>query len=244
MSIVFKIVKRIFAVIAGLVIAAVFGILLWRILSSGAPSSMKALNANGALYTAYEENGEDLYMFKQEQRSITSADGNYGYFAITDYKIIPKANQIQTVVRYNNSTLRYTAEDFDLDEVPARGDDVYDITLLLAIDLTPENENDNLGNAPESVRFIRCHGKTVLSEEKNLYNFRQLVFDFDSTGEDIAQLLDDGLILAVYADFYYCGAVDYETEPYGTLCLYDFKSENVTVKLAEKDIKALKKFGE
>lgn len=244
MSIVFKIVKRIFAVAVGLLIAAIFGILLWRILSSNAPSSMKVLNANDALYTAYEESGEELYMFKQEQRSITSADQNYGYFAITDYVVIPDANQIQTVVRYNNSTLRYTAEDFELEEVPAREDDVYDITLLLAIDLTPENEDDNLGNDPDSVRFVRCRGEVALSEEKNLYNFRQIVFDLEGTGEDIAELIDGGLLLAVYVDFYYCGAVDYEAEPYGTLCLYDFKSENVTVKLSEKDIKALKKFGE
>lgn len=244
MSIVFKIVKRIFAVVVGLMIAAVFGILLWRIVSSNAPGSMKVLNANDALYTAYAESGDDLYMFRQEQRSITSADKNYGYFAITDYTVIPDANQIHTVVRYNNSTLKHTADDFALDDVPAREDSVYDITLLLAIDLTPENEDDNLGNDADSVKFVRCHGVVTLSEKKNLYNFRQLVFDFDSTGEDIAQLIDEGLLLAVYADFYYCGAVDYSAEPYGTLCLYDFKSKNVTVELTKKDIKALKEFGE
>ena len=244
MSIAFKIVKRIFVALIALLIGAVIGFLLWRILSSGNPSSMKALNANEKLYTSYSEHGKELYMFKQEQRSITSADENYGYFSITDYTIIPDANQIQTTIRYNNSTLRHTAEDFGLADVPARDSHVFDVTLLFAIDLTPENEDDNLGNDEESVKFVRCHGSVTLSEQKNLYNFRQMVFDLDSAEIDIKSLMESKLLLAIYADFYYVGSLDYESTPYGVLCLYDFKSKDIAVKLDKADIKALEKFGE
>ena len=243
MSIAFKIVKRIFVALIALLVGAIIGFLLWRILSSGDPSSMKVLNANEALCEAYEQHGEELYVFKQEQRSITSTEENYGYFAITNYAIIPDANQIQATVRYNNSTLRHTAEDFGLSDVPSRDAQVYDVTLLLAIDLTPENEEDNLGNDKESVAFIRCHGSVALSEQKNLYNFRQMVFDLGTADVDVKELIDSGLLLAIYADFYYVDAIDYEATPYGTLCLYDFKSENVTVKLDSADIKAIEKFG-
>ena len=239
MSIVFKIVKRLIVVLFFTVIFGVIALLAWRILSSDAPSSMQPLYANQALCDAYAENGKELYMFRQEQRSITSGEENYGYFAITDCAIIPDANQIQAVVRYNNSTLRYTAEDYGLDEVPSRDAEVYDVTLLLAIDLTPENQDDNLGNDENSVEFIRCHGEVVLAEQKNLYNFRRMVFELDDEDIDLKELLDSGLLLAIYADFYYNEAIDYEGIPYGSLCIYDFKSENIQVKLEKADIKAI-----
>lgn len=242
MSIVFKLLKRIVAVFFALIILFVVVILAWRIFSSGNPKSMETLYADGRLAELYESKGEDMYMFRQEQRSITSGEKNYGYFGITDYVIIPEADEIQLTVRYNNSTLRHTAEDFGLDEAPSRDADVYDVTLLLAIDLTPENKDDNLGNDENSVKFIRCHGETVASEQKNLYNFRRLVFTLDGEDADLSELLDEGLLLAIYADFYYVDAVDYESEAYGTLCLYDFKSEDITVKLQKADRKALEAF--
>ena len=242
MSIAFKIIKRIFALLFALLVIGILGLMLWRINAAKDPKDMQMLNANEALYEAYSEHGKELYMFKQDQRSITSSDKNYGYFSITNYAIIPEANQIQAIVRYNNSTLRYTAEDYDLSEVPDREAEVYDVTLLLAIDLTPDNEEDNLGNDENSVRFVRCHGEMTLSSQKNLYNFRQMVFDFDTAEVNLKELIDSKLLLAIYADFYYIDDVDYEKTPYGTLCLYDFKSENMRITLDKKDIKAIEEY--
>ena len=142
-------------------------------------------------------------------------------------------------MRYNNSTLRATAEDYGLDEAPSRDDDVYDVTLLLAIDLTPEDTEDNLGNDEAGVEFIRCHGRITLSDKKNMYNYRKMVFDLSDADVDISSLMDEGLLLAIYADFYYAEDVDYDEVPYGTLCLYDYKSVNIVTKLEKRDIKAL-----
>lgn len=241
MSIALKIIKRLIITLFMLFILAVVVFLLWRIVSSGAPKNMETLVPDASLSEIYGQDG-DIYMFRQEQRSITSTDKNYGYFAITDYAVIPKANQLQAVFRYNNSTLRSTAEDFSLPEAPPRDAQVYDVTLLLAIDLTPDNPDDNFGNSEESVSFVRCHGRVVASEQKNVYNFRKLVFDFADAGVDIASLIDQKLLLAIYADFYYTGALDYSADPYGTLCLYDFQSKNVKVDLTKKDIAALKEY--
>ncbi len=242
MSIAFKIIKKVIVGIFMLAVFSVIAFLLWRIFSSGDPKSMKIIHVNDELYQVYEEQGEELYIFKQEQRSITSGDDNYGYFSITDCKIIPDINQIQTVVRYNNSTLRATAEDYELSEVPSREDDIYDVTLLLAVDLTPDDTSDNLGNDKESVEFIRCHGELVLSDTKNMYNYRKMVFDFDSAGVDISELMQEGLLLAIYADFYYDGDINYDEAPYGTLCLYDYKSVNMVTELEKRDIKALESY--
>ena len=239
MSIVFKLIKKLIVAMFSLLITGVIVFLLWRVLSSGDPKSMKVIDVNDRVSAAYSVAGEDLYMFKQDQRSITSGNDNYGYFSITDYVIIPDANQIQTTVRYNNSTLKYTARDYGLDEIPSRDEDVYDVTLLVAVDLTPENENDNLGNDEAGVEFIRCHGRTTLSDTKNISNYRKMVFQLDDADVDLAKLLDEGLLLAVYADFYYVGDIDYDKPAYGTLCLYDFKTENIVVDLEGSDVKAL-----
>ncbi len=242
MSIAFRIIKRIFALLFALLIIFIVGFLAWRILSSGNPESMEALVPNDALYALYERDGADMDIFRQEQRSITSGEKNYGYFAITDCSIIPDANQIQATLRYNNSTLRSTATDYSLSEAPARESDAYDVTLVFAIDLTPEDDSDNLGNDENSVKFVRCHGSSVLSEQKNLYNFRRFVFDADDCELDLRELINSKLLLAVYADIYYVGDINYENEPYGTLCLYDFKSANIPVEPSKRDLEALDAF--
>ena len=225
-----------------LVIATVCAALLWRVFSSGDPKSMKQLDINENLYNAYVENGEDLYMFKQEQNSITRAENNYGYFSVTNCRFIPDANQAQIVFRYNNSTIRSLAKDYSLPNVPDRAEELYDVTLLLAIDLTPENTEDNATNDPESVRFVRVHASSHTRDTKLMYNYYRLVFDIGEYGEDIKELLDSKLLLAVYADVYYINDLDYEKTPYGTLCLYDYISENKPQELESADKRALEEF--
>ena len=225
-------------------IAFICGFLLWRILSAADPASMKGLSVNESIHEAYEEGGEELTMFTQEQNSITRAENNYGYFSITNHVFIPEANQVQLVFRYNNSTIRALKEDYALEQTPSRDDTLYDVTLLLAIDLTPENTSDNAGNDPNSVRFVRVHATGEPEADKaTLYNYRRFVFDVGESGEDLATLLDSGLLLAVYADIYYVGDCHYENPPYGTLCLYDYLSENLPVKLTAEDKRALEGFG-
>ncbi len=242
MSIALRIIKRIFITFISLLMIFIVGFFIWRIASSGNPKSMQTLSPNQALVSLYEQQGEEMYMFKQEQRSITSSEQNYGYFAVTDCVFIPEANQIQTVLRYNNSTLRSTAEDFSLSDVPSREENTYDLTLLLAIDLTPEDTSDNFGNNTESVQFVRVHGNLVGAEQKNIYNFRKYVFLLGENELNLKDLIDQKLLLAVYADIYYSEQIDYTADAYGTLCLYDFKTEVIPYEAQKSDIKALEEF--
>ena len=220
------------------VIFGVIAVLLWRIFSSDDPESMERLTPNDALAAAYEKEGDELYLFRQEQRSITSGEKNYGYFSVTDAVFIPSANQVQIVVRYNNSTLRSLAEDKGLSEVPDR----FDVTLSVATDLTPENDEDNFGNDEDSVAFTRVHATSVTSDQKNLYNYRRFVFDLGTAGVSLSDLLEEELLLAVYADIYYKGDVNYEEPAYGTLCLYDYVTEIEPVRLSKADRNALRDY--
>ena len=224
------------------VVAFVIGLLLWRVLSAGDPKSMETLTPNADLLSAYEQQGEDLYMFRQDLDTITRAERNAGYFAITNYVLIPSANQIQIVFRYNNSTIRYLAQDYSLDEIPSREEELFDVSLVLSTDKTPDNPDDNASNKPESVQLTRLHPVSVTSDTKNVYNYRRLVFDLNEADLSLSELLDSNLLLAVYTDIYYNQAVDYEELSYGTIILYDYSRAKKTVELEKEDIRALKQF--
>ena len=214
--------------------------LIWRVFSSSDPSSLEPLSPNDALATAYNENPKLDSMFSQEQRSITSTERNYGYFAVSRVTFIPEANQVQLIFRYNNGTLRRTQEDFGLDSAPSRDDEVYDVSLLIVTDRTPENKDDNLSIDDEAVEKTRIKPSYSISDKSTLYNYRRIVFDLGEL--NLEELVENGTLISVFADIYYNGALDYEEEPYGTLCLYDYITETAPVKLSSADKKALNEY--
>ncbi len=226
----------IFKAICSLVISAVVILLLWRIIdSNNDPKVMNTIIANDRLCNAYEENGGELDIFTQEQSRFTRGEDNYGYFAITQSTIIRDIDQIQFVFRYNNSTLKYTKEDYALSEVPSRDDNVYDVTLTVMYDLTPDDTTDNDGNTKDAVRYERFFASDIISAKKTLYNYRKFVFD----GIDL-----DNDVIAVYADFYYVGDIDYDSEPYGSLLIYYNDETNIEYKLTRDDIDAIESYKE
>lgn len=230
-----RVIGIIFRAFFTLLIIGVVGILFWRIFSSGDPKSMDTLAVDRKTYEAYEENGK-LTMWYQEQNNITKAEKNYGYFAVTDWYYIEEAEQIQLTFRYNNSTIDHLVKDYGLDEKPDRSEILYDVTLYVAYDLTPDNTKDNDGNDPESVKFVRYTAELAGTEQKNLYNYRKYIID----GVKIAE---GEHVLAVYADFYYVGDINYEEEAYGTLCLYDYATKKRDRALTKDDKKALEAYG-
>ena len=223
------IISFVFKALCTVLILAVLGILLWRFFSSGNPSSMKKIVPNPSLCSAYSQNPKMKY-FTQKQNTITRTDHNSGYFSVTEAKFFEDADQVQLIFRYNNSTLKHLKEDYSLESVPDRNDEIYDVTLTIAYDLTPEDTSDNAGNAPESVRFERIHATYSSAEQKNLYNYRKFVFDGVKTGGDV---------LAVYVDIYYNQDIDYDKKAYGTLIIYDYKTKNRYSSLSGSDKKAL-----
>ncbi len=214
---------------------------LWRVFSSGNPSELEALTPNASLHDAAmraEEKGESLLVLKQYQKDNITAvpDKNYGYFGVTDAKFIPDADQVQVLFRYNNSTIRHLKEDYALPELPARTEELYDVTLYVVYDLTPEITSDNAGDIPEAVKGVRYHATTSIADQKNLYNFRKLVFDHvDLTPEEHP-------VLAVYVDFYYKGDIDYEKDAYGTLPLYFYDTEWEEYEPGKKEMEAIREF--
>lgn len=226
----------IFKALCTLVIAAIVILLLWRIIdNNNDPREMDTVIGNSLLADAYNEKGESLNTYYQEQSKYTRGENNYGYFAITQSLIIEDIDQIQFVFRYNNSTLKHTAEDYSLPSIPSRDEEVYDVTITVMYDLTPENKADNNGETEEAVSFKRFFASDMVSAKKTLYNYRKFVFD--------GIKIDDSVI-AVYADFYYVGDLDYDKKPYGSLLIYHEDEKNIDYKLTRNDIKAIEAYRE
>lgn len=236
-----KIIKALFFT----VIFSLIGILLWRIASSSDPKSMKAVTPNDALLAAYEQSGQSLPLFRQTQNTLTYADENYGFFAVTDCLFIPDANQIQLVFRYNKAAIRSLMDEHGLTEIPDAEDELYNVTLLLATDLTPDNKDDNKGNQEGRVAFTRLEPSSVDSDQKTRYYYRRMVFDLDTVGLSLSDLTaEDGLLLAAYVDIYYVNDVDYEQKSDGTLCVYDYISPRKDAHLTRRDIAAIEAYRE
>ena len=224
----------IFKAICTLVIAAIVILLLWRIIdNNNDPKEMDTVIGNSLLAEAYAEKGDSLNTYYQEQSKFTRGENNYGYFAITQSLIIEDIDQIQFVFRYNNSTLKHTAEDYSLSSVPSRDEEVYDVTITVMYDLTPENKEDNDGTDKATVSFERFFASDMISARKTLYNYRKFVFD--------GIVIDDSVI-AVYADFYYVGDLDYDKTPYGSLLIYHEDEKDIDYKLTRGDKAAIEAF--
>lgn len=215
--------------LATLLILSVAGVVIWRVFfSAKIPESVRYLQQNEILSAAYAENDGNLTFRRQEQASITRGEKNNGYFSVVDCVFIPEAEQVQIVFRYNNSTIRHLAADYDLDEIPDKAAELFDVTLVRTTDLTPEDKSDN--GDPSTFASERIHATGATRAESALYTFVRLVFDGVRVEPDTE---------GVFADVYYLGALDYSDSPYGTLCLYANGDKWLSRPLSSGDRKAL-----
>jgi len=232
----FMVIKLLFKLLVITVIVLVLGVFLWRFSISRIPGELMELTPNDTLVEAYAKN-PDLTLFTQEQNTTTRGENSYGYFTVCDAVFIPEAEQVQILIRYNDSTLRATEVDYGLAEDSLDPEkDWYDISLLVSLDKTPENSGDNLGNKPESVEFVRFTPAEVsAATHKGLHSYRRLIFNGVPMHSSV---------LAIYADFYFKNDIRYQAEnfdiyseiAYGTLCLYAHTEPKLTRPLTADEI--------
>ena len=228
-----------FKVLFWSVIVLINGVMLWRVFSSGDPRAVRTVSGNADLKSAYEayladtdENKAPFAVYQREHKTITDElpdeeeekTGNYGYFALTDVAIFPRAGQVQVVFRYNDSTLDALVKDYSLDFKPDRKNVWYDVTARIVYDATPDIPND------DRTTVRRISPSSASPAWKTLYTYEQLTF----SGIENFKNVD-----AIYIDFYYINDADYAKDPYGTLCIYLDNLNSVEYKLDRKDISSI-----
>jgi len=230
-----RVIGRVFKGLIVLLVLAINVILVWRVFfSTQTPKTISPLQANESLVSAYEEHGDGLTLRYQDQASITRAEGNYGYFSVTQCVFIPEAEQVQIVVRYNNSTIRHLAQDFELSETPAREEHLFDVTLVKTTDKTPNDSSDN--SKLEALSVTRyTPNANYLRDYTSLYTYYRYTFDNISV---------DDLTVGVFVDIFYVGAIDYNAKAYGTLCIYSDDCEWIPYSLTSADRSALRAWRE
>ena len=227
-----KVTRKILRVVGWIIFCAVLGVLFWRMCStSNDPKSVSALMVNDRLAGIYSVQGDSMELYYQNLDQFTRGDENYGYFAATQSLIIPDAEQIQIVFRYNISTLRYLAEDYpdDFADAPDRNADLFDVTLVKVIDLTPDTPEDN--GDEEFLRFERYFPSDSVKDQTSRHNYERFLFE-DISCEDA---------LEVYVNIYYKGDLDYEDSAYGIIRIYTSDESEPRCKyfLTKEDKKAL-----
>ncbi len=249
-----KIVKYTFKAIGLILIFGTIGILLWRMFSSGDPQSMKELYVNDTLHVAWQtaqDEDRDMVMYTQEYDDITRAKHNYGYFSVTQTLFVEDAEQVQITFRYNNSTIRHLKEDYALDALPDRSEDLYDVSLVVIYDQTPADKTDNEKqtfhtpdetneegetydiNMTDTVKRVRYHPIYVEADTKNVYNYRKCVFE----GVDFEN------VLGMFIDVYYNQDIDYAKDSYGTLSIYNYGISKKDYHLTKADKAVLEAYG-
>ena len=223
-----------------LLVMAVCAFWIWRVFFSAAiPSDFKKIQPNAALKAAYDTSGEALTFFTQEQATVTRGEHDYGYFGVPRFVFIPEANQVQLVFRYNNSTLEAVQSDLGLAERPPRGEQIFDVTLLMLTDTTPENGDDN-EDGSETVAKTRIHASAAPRVETTLL-YTYFYYTFDGV-----ELTDQTLVvyLDVYADTALGVTPDYTSAAMGTLRLYHHEAARLAEKLSAKEWRAIAEYTE
>ena len=226
-----RVAGAVFRLILTLGILAVVGIVVWRVFfSTKIPDEVRDLQKNDALTAAWETYGDNLTFRRQEQATITRGEHNNGYFSVVDCVFIPEAAQVQLVFRYNNSTIRHLARDYQLDRVPDKGEELFEVTLLRTTDLTPEDKSDN--GDPATLAEERFYPTSAVRAETSLYTYYRFVF---------AGVTVEGDTDGVFADIYYRGEIKKKKTPYGALCLCADGDAWLPYSLSSGDRKALGK---
>lgn len=216
-----KIIKKVLRVVGWVVFSAVIGVLFWRMCSTANdPKSVSTLMVNEKLANIYSVQGDSMEIYYQNLDNFTRGDKNYGYFAATQWVIIPDAQQVQVVFRYNISTLEYLAEDFseDFPNVPDRNADLFDVTLVKVIDLTPDDTEDN--DIEKNLKIERYHASSSVKDQTSRHNYERFLFEN----------IDCEDALEVYVNIYYKGDLDYDNDAYGIIMIYTSDEEELRCK--------------
>lgn len=134
-----------------------FGFMTLRLFTSGDTKIAKSFLWTDEAKVSYQTSPDKFKIYSVDVSKNFTDDGMF-YVSNTRYaeSEVGNISQIQTTIRWNNSTIKYLMSDLILTEMPAGEPFVFTLT-------------DDIGNV--------YTGYETVSDKKTLYNYRRLVFD-------------------------------------------------------------------
>ena len=196
-----KIIRKTISITLKLLALAVFVFLIIRMNMGNDPKQSKTFVWTENSITAYNNDPSSFKAYLYKHPDNFSHDG---LFSATNVYFVPSIGQFQISVRYNDSTLKYIAEEYKLDKVPTGEQFIYIIT-------------DTYGNTYTDY--------TITHFDKNIYNFNRIVFEGidlnatknNTTGEEITT---EGVEFYLLLNVYYVDDVVLSS-PLGVIPIYD-----------------------
>lgn len=184
-------------------ILIIFGGLMLRICTMGDPESMEKYAWTESMISFQKKYPDSFTVQKINENTYSyqylASDGK---FAVNNIFITETGGgkaQIQLTVRYNNSTIKYLKNDYNLLSDPVGEPFIYILT-------------DSSGNMYRSYLYTK--------DKKAVYNYRHIIFD-DVDISDILNLTDE---YSLMLDIYYIDDVSIGNSIYGSMpvfkCIY------------------------
>lgn len=93
----------------------IFAFFIFRLAFSGTPKELRRIVWTPQAIEAYRSSPETFEAIEQEQETYITNDGK---FWILDVVYLPEAKQLQMVIKYNDSTLKYLKEALGTETLP------------------------------------------------------------------------------------------------------------------------------
>ena len=116
-----------------LLIIFVYALLFFRMCSvDDIPDEFKDLYIDDSLKGLYNsENGSEKFIYQDLTKYNTDKD-SYGYFSAASVVIIPEADQVQMIIKYNISPLEHVKEKYDLSvSIDRNRTDTFELSLVV-----------------------------------------------------------------------------------------------------------------
>lgn len=188
----------------------VIALLFWRIFSGGDPKSMQKFLWTEETIESYQNDPDSFKAYYYRHKDNLTTDGK---FAASYVYYVPSEKQIQITLRYNDSTLEKLMRDYSLSDVPTEEPFVFVLT-------------DGSGKNYTEYKYV--------SDTKNMYNYRRLVFDgidfeplivdelpYNATEDEVKEFKNNTKDKYIHLKVYYKDDV-LLSEPYGIMSVFDY----------------------
>lgn len=162
-----KIAGRVIKIVITTLIFVFIAAFLFRIWTNDYyPKEMKRIHFTDSLAESYKENADTFTAYKQKVR-VSYDDKEEGNFFASNTIVVPSADALQTVVRYNDSVFGKLAEKYECDENLLRKDTPFVFSVFACTGSDGGEGYDGVEYAPTE----------IVEDSFWMYTYEKLCFD-------------------------------------------------------------------